>query len=57
MQNLAITLLNEVIYHCNQEKEAVETLEKVCYYNRRELINTINWCLDCLKENFDLPLK
>jgi|11_taG_2_1085331.scaffolds.fasta_scaffold63867_2 hypothetical protein len=58
MKNTAITLLNEVLYHCpmNEVKEASNVLEQVEYYNRQELINTINWCLEILKVNF-APLK
>jgi hypothetical protein len=55
MKNTAITLLNEVLYHCpmNEVKEATDLLEQVEYYNRKELINTINWCLEILKVNFE----
>ncbi len=54
MKNTAITLLNEVLYHCptNKSEEASKVLEEVDYYNKKELINTINWCLDELKINF-----
>lgn len=54
MKNTAITLLNEVLYHCPMHirKEASKVLEQVEYYNRQELINTINWCLEILKVNF-----
>ena len=40
----------------NEVKEATNVLEQVEYYNRQELINTINWCLEILKVNF-APLK
>ena len=53
LRKSAITLLNEVLLcPTDESKDASSTLAEVDDYKADELISTINWCLDALKEHF-----
>ena len=54
MKTTAITLLNEVLYYCqeDEQKNSVELLELVDQMNKQELINICKWSTKVLQEYF-----
>jgi hypothetical protein len=55
MKNTAITLLNEVLYYCQDEeqKNSTELLELVERMNKTELINVCKWSTKVLQDYFN----